>query len=70
MKTFFGDILWKEFRSYVREDEYNNGNYISDGLTSTEILEKAKELLDVAKKELSKACMIQYTVSGDLNNIF
>lgn len=70
METFFGETLWKEFRSYVREDEYNNGNYISDGLSNTEILEKAKELLNVAKKELSKACMIQHTISGDLNNIF
>lgn len=70
MKSYFGEQLWKEFRSYVREDEYSNSNYISDGLSSCEILEKAKELLDVAKKELSKACVIQKTISGDINNIF
>lgn len=70
MRTIFGEELWKEFRSYVREDEYNNPNYISDGLTNCEALEKAKELLDVAKKELSKACVIQKTISGDINNIF
>lgn len=70
MRTIFGEELWKEFRSYVREDEYNNPNYISDGLSNCEILEKAKELLDVAKKELSKACVIQKTISGDINNIF
>ena len=70
MESYFGEKLWKEFRSYVREDEYNNPNYISDGLSNCEILEKAKELLDVAKKELSKACIIQKTISGDINNIF
>ncbi len=65
-----GMELWKEFYSYIREDEYNNPNYISDGLSDTQCLTKAKELLDAAKNELSKACMIQYTVSGDINNIF
>lgn len=70
IEDYFGEELYKEFCSYVREDEYNNQNYISDGLDNSECLEKAKELLDVAKTELSNACMIQYTVSGDLNNIF
>ena len=65
-----GTKLWKELHSYIREDEYNNSNYISDGLSDSECLEKAKKLLDAAKNELSKACMIQYTVSGDINNIF
>ena len=62
--------LWKWFQSYVREDDYNNNNYISDGLHDSETLKKAKELLDVAKKELSSACVVQKKVSGDLNNIF
>lgn len=59
-----------QFLSYIREDEYNNQNYTSEGLTDSEILYKAKELLECAKKELSTACCIQYKISGDLNNIF
>lgn len=70
MESNFEEALWKEFRSYVREDEYSNSNYISDGLSNSECLKKAMELLEVAKDELSKACMIQYSVSGDINNIF
>lgn len=70
IKTHLGEKLWKEFRSYVREDTYNNSNYISDGLTNAELLAKAKELLDAANNELKKACTIQYSVSSDLNNIF
>lgn len=70
MKEYFGNDLWLEFQSYIREDEYNNSNYISDGLSDSEIMATCKELLTVAKEELSSACNIQYQISGDLNNIF
>lgn len=65
-----GGQHWLDYNKYIREDEYNNGNYVSDGLTDSEILAKAKELLDVATSELSKACNAQYTISGNLNNMF
>ncbi len=65
-----GEQLWTWFQSYIREDTYTNNNYISDGSTDSEILETTKELLRVAKAELEKACVIQYKISGDLNNIF
>lgn len=73
IKTFLDNYnpnYYYQFRSYIREDEYNNPNYVSDGLSDSETLLKAKELLDVAQKELSTACCIQYKISGDLNNIF
>lgn len=59
-----------EFCKYRREDTYKNDNYISDGLSSSECLAKAKELLEVAGKEADKACMPQRTVSTSLNNLF
>lgn len=62
--------LWLEYNMYIREDEYNNNNYISDGLSDAELLEKAKELIEAAKKELKRACVAQKTISGSLNNIF
>lgn len=71
MQSYFNDDeLWKEFQSYIREDEYNNNNYISDGLSDSELLYQAKELLDVATDELKKACKNQKSISGNLYNIF
>ena len=61
---------YTEFCSYRREDTYSNSNYISDGLTDAQCIDKAKELLAVANKEISKACVLQRTVSTSLNNLF
>lgn len=70
LKNYLGETLHNEFLSYVREDEYNNGNYISDGASDSEMTYIAQELLKVAEDELKKACKIQKTISGNLNNIF
>ncbi|MDE6231956.1 MAG: hypothetical protein K2M60_01215, partial [Lachnospiraceae bacterium] len=64
-----GDIIWKEFCSYRREDKYTNSNYISDGKTDSEIIELAEKLLDTAKKELFKAGTLQYSISTTMNNL-
>lgn len=69
MEEYLGEY-YLEFCSYRREDEYTNNNYISDGLSDAECLEKAKELIAVAQKEISKACVLQRTLSSDLNNLF
>ncbi len=68
-KTFLGDELWAAFCSYRREDSYQNDSYISSGLTDSQILTKAEELLDAAKKELFKAGNMQYEVSAEINNL-
>ena len=70
MRTYLGEDDYKLFRSYIREDEYSNENYTSEGLNTYQTLEKAKELLDVANTEIKKACVLQRTVSANLNNIF
>lgn len=57
------------FCAYRREQTYENSNYISDGLTDAEIIERAKEFLDVAKKELIKASEPQYTLTATLKNL-
>ena len=62
--------LWKEFHRYVREDEYNNGNYISDGLSDSGLINKARALLSAATRELQKACMLQRSISVNLMNLF
>ena len=65
-----GIELYRIFCSYIREDEYSNSNYISDGLETTkDLIDKAQELLDVAEAQLDKACILQRTVSVSLNNL-
>ena len=64
------DGLYKEFCSYRREDTYTNSNYTSEGLSDSECLEKARELIEAATKEAKKACVIQRTVNTSLNNLF
>ena len=70
IRTFLGEDNYKLFRSYIREDEYSNDNYSSEGLNTYQTLELAKELLDVARSEIKKACVLQKTVSSNINNIF
>lgn len=60
---------WPTFCGYIREDTYTNENYISDGLNNTEIMERAKELLEAAQQEILKSSNNQYTVNTTLNNL-
>ena len=69
-KKYLGDELYKEYCSYRREDTYRNDNYISDGLSTSECLTKAKELIEAATQEAKKACVLQRTISTSLNNLF
>jgi len=70
LRKRLGEELYEEFCSYRREDTYSNSNYTSDNKeTVAEQLEMAKELMDVADAELSKACMLQRTVSTSLSNL-
>lgn len=69
-RAFLGEDLYKEFCNYLREDTYRNECYVSDGLSTTERLKTARELLDAAAKELGKASSLQRTVSTSLNSLF
>lgn len=69
-ETYLGLQLYKEFCLYRKEDTYSNDNYTSDGLNNVEILEKAKEFLDVAKKEVIKSGTPQHSISTTLDNLF
>lgn len=60
---------WLTFCGYIREDTYTNENYISDGLNNTEIMERAKELLEAAQQEILKSSNNQYTINTTLNNL-
>ncbi len=66
---YVGDDLWKLLLSYMREDNYINENYISDGLSNAQIIQKCEELKKVAKKELMKSGNQQYSISETLTNL-
>ena len=69
MESFFGD-LYPELMLYRRETEYSNSNFISDGLTDSEIIAQAQEFFKRAQEELIKASTVQHSISGDLYNLF
>ena len=60
---------WPTFCSYIREDTYTNENYISTGLNNTELMERAKELLEVAEMEAVKSANNQYTITAPMINL-
>lgn len=69
-EKYLGTNLYSEYCLYRREDTYQNDNYISDGLSNSEILSKAEELLEVAQKEIVKASELQVDLSTDVGNIW
>ena len=70
MHNFFGDELYSELMLYRRETEYSNPNFISDGLTDSEVIEKAQEYFKRAQEEIIKASTIQHSISCSLYNLF
>lgn len=69
IKAYLGTDLWKELAAYRREDTYEDGNYISDGLSSSEIVSKAEELLDRALVQMDTTATLQHSISTTLNNL-
>jgi len=69
LRTYIGETLWKEFCSYRRESTYSNDNYISDGLTNSEILKVSEEFLKNARIELVKSATLQHSISSSINNL-
>lgn len=68
-EKYIGEDFWKLFCTYSREDSYSNSNYISDGLSNTEIISNAYKLIEVAKKELYKTGNLQYSITTTMNNL-
>ena len=70
LKNYLGDILYATLYNYIREDSYQNSNYISTGLSDGEVINYANELLDAATEELNKACELQITLTDTVKNMF
>ena len=70
MHNFFGEQLYSELMLYRRETEYTNSNFISDGLTDSEVIDKAQEYFKRVQEEIVKASTIQHSISCSLYNLF
>lgn len=68
-EKFLGERLYNIFCSYRREDVYSNQNFISDGLTNSQMFEKALQFIEYAKKEIVKSGEYQHTISANLYNL-
>lgn len=68
-ESFLGEKLYTQFSTYRRETVYSNDNYISDGLSNTEIIDNAKRFIEVAKKELIKSSEHQIAIMSNLYNL-
>lgn len=69
LRTYLGEELYAIFCAYKREDTYSNANYISDGLNNVDLINKAKEFLEAANKELKRVAEPQYTITSTLKNL-
>lgn len=69
LHDYLGQELWEEFYIYRRETTYENQNYISDGLTNSELIERAKELVEAATKEMRKISVRAYSINCSLKNL-
>ena len=68
-RNYLGEELFNIYCAYRREDVYENSNYISDGLSNTELIDRAKEFIETAHNELLKAAEPQYTITSTLYNL-
>lgn len=60
---------WSELNSFRREDTWENTNYISDGLTNSELFENAQKFLSAARKDIYKSANLQHSISTTLKNL-
>lgn len=68
-ESFLGETLLKEFSAYRMEGEYQNDNYISDGLSNAEIIQNAIAFLTSAQEEMERSATVQCSVTATLNNL-
>lgn len=68
-ENYLGEKLWLEFCSFRRDDKYSNDNYVSDGLSNADLINKANEFIETANNEIYKSNELQSSVSADLYNL-
>ena len=68
-ESYLGEELRNEFAAFRREDEYENDNYISDGLNNAELFKSAEEFIQIANKEIERASELAHSISSPLKNL-
>lgn len=71
IKNYMGEDLYKELSLYKITDVYQNNNYVYylETETDSERIQKTRDLLDKANKELLKVCYPQYEFTVDTSNL-
>lgn len=69
LENHLGEELWLELLAFRREEEQENDNYISDGLTDTELIQNAMDFFERASEDIAKRCESQYTISCTLKDL-
>lgn len=69
LEKFLGQELWNELSLYRREDKYSNSNFISDGLSNAQLIAKAQEFIQNARKDIYTSATSQHSITCSLNNL-
>lgn len=69
LESYLGEKLWLELLAFRREDEQENNNFISDGLTDVELIQNAMDFFERANEDIAKRCESQYTISCTLKDL-
>lgn len=68
LEIYVGD-MWSALCSYIRESEYENTNYSSEGLSNAELIKKANDFIKKATEDLYKSSTLQHKISADIKNL-
>ncbi len=69
LESYLGADLWKTFSVYRRERAYSNDNFISDGLSNSELFQKAYEFIQSAEESITKSSSYRHRVDAGMKNL-
>ena len=69
LESYLGNSLWLELLAFRREDEQENTNFVSDGLSIIELIQNAQDFFDRADEDIAKRAESQYSISCTLRNL-
>ena len=68
-EAYFGKERMLELSAYRRDDTFSDSNYISDGLDSAELFDRAQEFVKKARTEIHKSSELQHHITASLRNL-
>lgn len=69
LESYLGADLWETFSAYRRERTYSNDNFISDGLSNSELFQRAYEFIRKAEESITKSSSYRHRVDADMKNL-